>query len=117
MKRTNKPALVSNVMDFHLDDDDRLEAKIQTSIMRYLKTIPSANFAKIAQGAFSRAGVSDIVGCYRGRSVAMEVKRRATKPTPAQASYLNSQAAAGGFAAVVRSVADVKRVLEIVRMA
>jgi hypothetical protein len=102
-------------MDFHLDDDDRLEAKIQSSIMKYLKTVPCSNFVKIAQGAWSQNGVSDIVGCYLGRSVVIEVKRKATKPTAKQIMYLNKNVEAGGFAALVRSVADIKEVLKRVK--
>ena len=109
----NKIVLLPEVMDFHLnDDDDRLEKKIQKSIMDYLKDIPCSNFAKIAQGPWSKGGISDIVGCYYGRSVVMEVKRSTTEPTSLQIMYLNDNVRAQGFSAVVRSVADVKEVLQ-----
>jgi hypothetical protein len=107
--------LFSQVMDFHLDDDDRLEAPIQRSIMDYLKTVPCSTFAKIAQGPWSRGGVSDIVGCYRGWSLVMEVKRRDKEPTALQSVYLNDNIRAEGFSAVVRSVADVKEVLKRIK--
>jgi hypothetical protein len=102
-------------MDFHLDDDDRLENKIQASIMKYLKTVPCSNFAKIAQGAWSQNGVSDIIGCYLGRSVVIEVKRKATKPTAKQIMYLNKNVEAGGFSSIARSVADVKETLKQIK--
>jgi Holliday junction resolvase len=104
--------LHKDVMDFHLDDDDRLEAKIQTSIMKYLKNVPDSNFAKIAQGPWSKNGVSDIVGCFVGRSVVIEVKRRDKKPTEKQKLYLNDNIEAGGFSGIARSVADVKAILK-----
>jgi hypothetical protein len=59
----------------------------------------------------SKNGVSDIVGCYYGRSVVMEVKRRLKQPTQLQMIYLNDNVEAHGFSAVVRSVADAKEVL------
>jgi len=108
-------SLLPQVMDFHLADDDRLEKKIQNSIMTFLKTVPLSNLAKIAQGPWSKGGISDIVGCYRGRSLAMEVKRRTEEPTALQTEYLNNNVRAGGFSAVVRSVADVKEVLKRVK--
>ena len=107
--------LLPQVMDFHLADDDRLEKKIQNSIMTFLKKVPLSNLAKIAQGPWSKGGVSDIVGCYHGRSLVMEVKTRLKEPTPLQTVYLNNNVEAGGFSAVVRSVADVKEVLRRVK--
>jgi len=113
-----KPPLVPllpEVMDLHLDDDDRLEGKIQKDVMNYLRGAPFSNFAKIAQGPWSKGGVVDIVGCYYGRSLVMEVKRGSTEPTALQSEYLNDNVRARGFSAVVRSVADVKEVLRRVR--
>jgi len=114
-KKRSLIPLLPGVMNFHLNDDDRLEAKIQCSIMNFLKTVPFSNLAKIAQGPWSKDGVSDIVGCYYGRSLVMEVKRRTTEPTPLQVEYLNNNVEALGFSAVVRSVADVREMLGVVR--
>jgi len=108
--------LLPQVMNFHLADDDRLEKKIQKSIMTFLKTVPLSNFAKIQQGPMSKGGISDIIGCYHGYFLAMEVKRQETEPTPLQTEYLNRNVKAGGFSAVVRSVADVKEVLRRVEL-
>jgi hypothetical protein len=117
MPKKKKPLipLLPSVMNFHLDDDDRLEVKIQKSIMDFLSTIPFLNFAKIQQGPYSKNGVSDIVTCYYGRSVAIEVKRRKEEPTSLQAEYLNNNVEAMGFSSVARSVDDVIRTLETVR--
>lgn len=112
LSQNNKVILLPEVMDFHLNDDDRLEKKIQKSIMDFLKPIPCSAFAKIAQGPWSKGGVSDIVGCYYGRSVVMEVKRQLGKPTQLQIIYLNDNIEAHGFSAIVRSVADAKKVLQ-----
>jgi hypothetical protein len=114
-KKKTLVVLLPEVMDFHLDDDDRLENKIQKSIMNYLRGVPHSNFAKIQQGPMSKNGVSDVIGCYYGRSVAMEVKRKTTKLTALQAEYLNNNVRAQGFSAVVRSVADTREVLKQIR--
>ncbi|OEU68667.1 MAG: hypothetical protein BA863_16500 [Desulfovibrio sp. S3730MH75] len=113
MPKKKKPLipLLPEVMDFRLANDERLEKKIQSDIMKYLKSVPYSSFAKIAQGPWSKDGVSDIVGCFYGRSVVMEVKRKTTEPTALQATYLNDNVKARGFSAVVRSVPDAKEVI------
>ena len=107
-----KIELLPEVLDFHSDDDDRLEKKIQKSVLTALKKIPHSQFKKIAQGAYSSDGISDILGCYKGRFIAMEVKRAKEKPTPLQTIYLNDVVRAGGIASVVRSVKDAMKTIE-----
>jgi hypothetical protein len=51
-KKKTLVVLLPEVMDFHLDDDDRLENKIQKSIMNYLRGVPHSNFAKIQARLF-----------------------------------------------------------------
>ena len=114
LSQNNKVVLLPEVMDFHLDDDDRLEKKIQKSIMDFLKTVHCSNFAKIQQGPMSKSGVSDLNGCYLGRSVVIEIKRKKGKPTPLQILYLNANIKAGGYSAIARSVADIKEILKVI---
>jgi len=48
------------------------------------------------------AGIPDIIGCYRGRFIAFEVKRDAKgKPTAMQAYMMEKITAAGGVATVI----------------
>ena len=115
MKKKPLITLLPQVMDFRLFKDDRLEKKIQKGIMDYLETVPYTNFAKIAQGPHSKNGVVDIVGCYLGRSVVIEVKRWTKEPTALQAQYLNDNVEAKGFSGVARSVADVVKIMEVVK--
>jgi hypothetical protein len=51
-------------------------------------------------------GASDLIGCFRGRFVALEVKRPGEYPTHEQRLFLALIDRLGGVAAVVRSVAD-----------
>jgi len=65
--------------------------------------------SKIWQGMMSAKGISDIIGCYKGRYFAIEVKRPGGKPTSFQEKFLENVKRAGGIAIVARSVDDVIR--------
>ena len=45
---------------------------------------------------YGKSGVSDIVGCYRGKFFAIEVKREGKEPTPIQTRRMAEIEAAGG---------------------
>jgi hypothetical protein len=47
---------------------------------------------------FGKTGVSDIVGCYRGKFFCIEVKREGKEPTPIQYRRMAEVEAAGGKA-------------------
>jgi len=60
------------------------------------------------QGPMSQPkGVADIIGCYKGRFIAIEVKVGSRQLTPQQAAFLSQVERAGGCAFVARSVKDV----------
>lgn len=86
------------------------EASIVQSIMRWLKS-QGAHVIK-TYGGPNRRGLPDLIGVYRGRALALEVKRPGGKPTPLQEYELGRWAAAGAVAAVVTSVDDVKKIIE-----
>lgn len=57
---------------------------------------------KIHGSPFQIAGIPDILGCYRGRFIAFEVKRDASgRPTPLQQHMMEKIRAAGGFATLI----------------
>ena len=60
---------------------------------------------------YGTAGIPDILACIGGRFYGFEVKTERGKPTALQEATIRKIQAAGGIAAVVRSVADVKAVL------
>lgn len=62
-------------------------------------------------GPYSHAGTPDILGCYRGRMLALEVKRPGGKATALQAAQIRLWEAAGAVADVVHSVAEVEALL------
>jgi hypothetical protein len=59
----------------------------------------------------TRGTPSDLIGSYRGRPMALEVKRPGEQPTAGQRAFLDAWEAAGGVAAVVYSAADAEAVL------
>jgi penicillin-binding protein-related factor A (putative recombinase) len=66
---------------------------------------------KIHGGPTMMAGVPDITGVYRGKSLWFETKLPGNKPTPIQLRRLYQIQQAGGIAYVVRSKQDVIQIL------
>jgi len=89
-----------------------LEREIVSSIMKYLKTVPGCFCWKEHGGMYGTAGIPDIIACVDGRFFGFEVKTEKGKPTALQEATIRKIQKAGGCAAVVRSVKDVKAVLE-----
>lgn len=85
------------------------EAAITEAIIRWLRA-RGAHVIKTYGGPYRR-GLPDLIGVYRGRALALEVKRPGGKPTPLQEHELGRWAAAGALVAVVTSVEDVKRLI------
>jgi len=103
---------------FKITDKDklihRLEADNKKPIRKFLKTLkPDGYFFSIAQGAFSKMGISDTLGVYKGQFFAFESKSRDGKPTPLQKAFLRLITMAGGIGGVTKCVADVKELLNL----
>lgn len=90
------------------------EAKLTAKIREYLNTLDNSYFWKARGDPRQQKGVSDLVGVYHGRFVALEVKTPQNRkgPTLYQIVFMKKIKAAGGKAFVVRSLADVKRVFK-----
>jgi len=88
------------------------EAAITAAITRYLKTVPHCFFFKEHGGQYGTAGLPDIIVCYRGRFVAFEVKTPSGRPSKLQEITIQRIKAAKGQACIVRSVEDVKQILD-----
>lgn len=74
-------------------------------------------FLKVVPTGRGRRGIPDILCCYRGIFVALEVKRgdvplSASQPTELQKVELAAIKRAGGISAVVRSVDDAAEILD-----
>lgn len=88
------------------------ESSIVKSILTYLKSRLDCFCWKTHGGLYGTAGIPDIIACIGGKFYGFEVKTERGKPTALQEAILRKINAVGGIAAVVRSVADVKAVLE-----
>ena len=87
------------------------ELDIVKAIMKYLKTVPGCFCWKEHGGMYGTAGIPDIIACINGRFFGLEVKTEDGKPTKLQEAAIRKILAAGGTALVVRSVDEVRTVI------
>ena len=87
------------------------EAQIQAKILKFLRTLGKVCWA-IKTEVCNERGVPDILCCYRGRFVGFEVKTAKGRISGPQRVQNERIRRACGRAVVVRSVADVRVVLE-----
>ena len=97
-----------------------LEKNLRSKIIKHLRTKWGGRWDVIHGGPFQAAGISDIIGCYRGHFCAFEIKAPRTgqtryAATARQLAYLDSVIAAGGIAAIVKSVEEVEAVMKGLR--
>jgi penicillin-binding protein-related factor A (putative recombinase) len=90
------------------------ETQLKDKVMAFLKTVPRSSWRKIHQTPMSKAGTADIIGCYKGRYVAIELKRPGkyknlyqgmSKP---QIAFMNEIDDAFGYYLVADSLQDVQ---------
>lgn len=93
--------------------ETQLEAPITKKIMKTLKAMGAFCY-KTHGAADSQRGLPDIVVCYRGRFMGLEVKRSGRRATPLQAHTLEQIKLAGGVASVVYSVEEALLLLQSV---
>lgn len=86
------------------------ETRIQTGIINYLNGQKILNWRM--SGALNLLGFPDVLACYKGRFVALEVKTEKYAPTRQQIKVMSDIKKAGGYAVIVRSIEDVVKVLE-----
>ena len=88
------------------------ESDIVRAILKYLKTVPGCFAWKEHGGMYGTAGIPDVICCYCGRFYGFEVKTETGEPTELQKATIRKIQKAGGAALVVRSVAEVRAVIE-----
>ena len=87
------------------------EKAIENKIKQYLKTVEDLYFFKEHGGLYGTAGVPDIICCYKGQFIALEVKAPDGKATALQDATIKRIRKAGGVAEVVRSVEEAKEII------
>lgn len=95
------------------------ENSLQSSILEYLKGNPRKRIKGIGGwwlnfhggSVYMPRGIPDIIGCFKGRFVALEVKRPDEQPTKIQEKTLELLQAAGAVTGVVHNVDEVKEII------
>ena len=77
------------------------EKKLETRLKKILKD-RGAWYLKTFSDGVQRAGVPDLLVCYRGHFIGIEVKSERGKPTQLQLIEIREIKKAGGYAFVIR---------------
>ena len=91
------------------------ESQLVSQIKNYLKT-KGAYCEKIFGGGFQSAGIPDILACYRGYFVAIEVKSPTGKGRASDIQKLKIKAIreAGGVGFITDNLEDVEKVFNFI---
>lgn len=84
------------------------ESEIQKKIIDYLE---SCGAFVVKTMLANKSGIPDIIACYEGRFIAIEVKTEIGEVTPLQLHKLFVIRKAGGIGIMARSVDDVKKLM------
>lgn len=87
------------------------EKNIENQIKSYLRS-KGAYYFKHHGNQYSQVGVPDIIVCYKGHFLGIEVKNETGKTSPLQDINLEMINKNGGYGFVARNLEDVKIVLE-----
>jgi len=87
------------------------ERKLVQKIQRYLEAQGARSFKIHGDDSYQEAGIPDLLVCYRGRFIGLEVKLPGGKPSLIQEVVLSDIKRSGGIAAVVESVDQVRQLL------
>jgi len=85
------------------------EAGLQARILKHLNDLPRCWAVKFP--GVLRRGVPDVLVCYRGRFVAIEIKRPGQSPTKLQRAVIQQIQDASGIADVVCALDEVRAIL------
>lgn len=78
------------------------ESTFQDKIIRKLKKLPDCWYVKIWGGGFQRAGIPDILICYKGFFIAVELKNEIGEASELQKYNIEKIKEARGIALVIR---------------
>lgn len=89
-----------------------LESDIVQKIKKnVLDKLPRAFFFKVHGGPYQAVGIPDLIGCYQGCFVAIEVKRPGKEPTSIQEAVMAKLRNAGAFVCVATSVDEAQQLI------
>jgi hypothetical protein len=83
--------------------ESKLGDKVKTA---FEKEFPGIYLVKIHGGPYQESGIPDMVGCYQGRFIGIELKIEGNVPTEKQKDHLRRIEISGGIQGVAYSVAE-----------
>lgn len=89
------------------------ETKIQRDIQKFLNTNKILNWRN---SDTTHSGMPDLMACYKGYLIGLEIKTPEGRPTELQRRKIKSIEDAGGYGAFPTSVADVRRLLNFIEI-
>lgn len=92
----------------NLDKQHTSEASFLATVIEFLEMLPETKMIRITM---QKSGISDIIVCYKGKFVALELKDDIGTATQQQIEFIEDILAAGGKAAVCRTLREVYNTL------
>lgn len=86
------------------------ETKLQKSVQNYLKSIGAYEF-KVHGSIYMRAGIPDIIACYKGYFIGIETKVGHNKMSEVQKIHKKEIEDANGIHILAYSLDDVKNIV------
>lgn len=77
------------------------EGKVKAAVKKILNEINAFWYMPMGNAMYSKNGVPDFIGCYKGKFFGIETKAGRGKPTALQELCMNEIQAAGGRCLVV----------------
>lgn len=87
------------------------ENKVKKSVQEYLDSLGAYHF-KVHGSIYMRAGIPDIICCYKGKFIGIETKDGSNKASELQLAHIRQIRKAGGIGFVAYSVENVKEQLK-----
>lgn len=85
------------------------ESVIQNKIIKYLNAKGAYTVKTIST---NRSGTPDVICCLEGKFIALEIKTAKGRTSALQDVHIEQIKNSGGVAAIVRSVEDVKQIVQ-----
>ncbi len=89
-----------------MEDGPMTESEIKSAIVKTLRQAGALPVV-IWQGPMSRKGISDLLVCFDGRFIAIEVKRPGGRATHEQTQFIEEVEQAGGIGFIADNVGEV----------
>ena len=90
----------------------KAHSKLVQDSIKYLNSLPNTYAVTYTPSSYGKRSVSDILTCYKGHYVAIEIKIGRDTPTPLQKRSQRKTQAAQGFARVCWSMEEVKEFIK-----